>query len=185
MYNVREGLWENNHQKLDLNWNVSQRGEGEGEWEGGQPGDVFSVYSLHAIVHDSPLRAGIRARFRVPIWTRLETNWESKNAGAMMRWGRLMTSQVWCPAWQLKAQIWWSHVWGWTDGGLENMANGLSACFFTVAFSSARIKAWRPGPSRSDGRQRALTDVSHQSSPGRANGWTCPQLLHTWKSKNF
>lgn len=63
--------------------------------------------------------------------------------------------------------------------GLENMANGLSACFFTVAFSSARIKAWRPGPSRSDRRQRALTDVSHQSSPGRANGWTPPQLLHT------
>lgn len=42
-------------------------GERGGDGEGGQSGDVFSIYSLHAIVHDSPLRAGIRARFRVPI----------------------------------------------------------------------------------------------------------------------
>lgn len=66
------------------------------------------------------------------------------------------------------------------------MANGLSACFFPVAFSSARIKAWRPGPSRSDRRQRALTDRCLTSVVSRKSQWLDASTIITYlKIQNF
>lgn len=46
---------------------------------------------------------------------------------------RLMTSLVWCPAWQLKAQIWWSHVF--KVGCWVGLSNGkwVKCLYFTVA----------------------------------------------------
>lgn len=67
---------------------------------GGGGGVSQEKPSLNAITRDPPLRAGIGPTLEY----RYEINWDG-DAGQMRRRSRLMTSQVWCPAWQWKAQI--------------------------------------------------------------------------------
>lgn len=119
--------------------------EGEGEGEGKVVSQEMSSLFILSTLSYATLPWGLG--FGPALEYRYEPDWKQtgiKDAGPMMRWGRLMTSQVWCPAWQLKAQIWWSHVWGWTDGARKH-GKWVKCLFLYSSFfisTNQSVAAW-------------------------------------------
>lgn len=74
---------------------------------------IFFFSATPAIIYNRLPRAASTSTFKVPMRCGWETDLNQCGIyGGQIRGSRLrlMTSLVWCPAWQLKAQIWWSHM---------------------------------------------------------------------------
>lgn len=136
---------------------------------------LFSPVSLHSQQLYTTLSGELReVEFKVP-W---ETNFRSGREMHHERIGwnplHLMTSLVWCPAWQLKAQIWWSHtvrVSGWIRLLPKKNKNywWVKCSYFTVAIHHHKTNTlWLSSPSGPNRRQyhysaRSRGQMSHIS----------------------
>lgn len=137
MYNRRKGLWENNCQKWDLDWNVSRRG---GRWSARRR--LLYLFSQRHRTQLSP-EGWDRAHFRVPIWTRRNKLGSRRRTDYEMRSSDDITSLVPCLAVKGTNLM--------ISRGLDRWSskNGkwVKCLFFTVAFHHYNSKVWWPGPS--------------------------------------
>lgn len=123
-------------------------GGGRGKVVSQETSSLFILSTLSYATLPRPLRAGVRARFRVPIWTQTETNWDRRRGtDDEMSSSDDITSLVPCLAVK-GTNLMISRVGGGGGAGqmgLENVANGVKCLFLYSSFfigTNQSVAAW-------------------------------------------